>query len=84
MGPLPPMRVQAKSWPVLKPGHSLRVTYSLQHLFLYDHAPATYDFSAEYTPPVIPLYDQQALTAEGIDFPRSSLTSPHLIFIKKH
>jgi hypothetical protein len=81
---LPPMRIQAKSWPVLRPDHSLRVTFSSQELFFYDHAPATYVFSAEYTPPVIPSYDQQALTAEGIDFPRSPLTSPHLIFVKKH
>lgn len=82
--PPPPLCDQVKSWPVLRPGHSLRVTFSLQQLFLYDHAPATYEFSAEYTPPVIPPDDQQALTAEGIDFPRSRLTSPHLIFVKKH
>lgn len=81
---LPPMRIQAKSWPALKPGHSLRATYSLKQLFFYDYGPATYEFSAEYTPPVIPPDDQQALTAEGIDFPRSRLTSPHLIFVKKH
>jgi hypothetical protein len=78
-----PVRDQAKSWPVFRPGESLRVTYSLQQLFFDDHGPATYEFSAEYTPPVNPPNDQQVLTAEGIDFPRERLASQHVIFTRK-
>ena len=79
------MRDQAKNWKILKPGESLKVSFPGIKLFSTkpQQVPGTYDFWATYTPPIIPAYDQQILTEEGIDFPRSHLVSPHLTFVRK-
>jgi hypothetical protein len=75
----------AKNWKVLKPSESLKVSFPGIKLFSTQpqQAPGTYEFWAEYTPPKIPAEDQRILTEEGIDFPRTHLTSPHLTFVRK-
>lgn len=78
-----PIRDQARNWKVLKPGESLKVSFTRTELFSNQQAPGTYEFWAIYTPPIIPAYDQQILTEEGIDFPRTHLVSPHLTFVRK-
>lgn len=80
---MPTMRYQAKDWKVLKPGDTLRVTYTRQELFATQQAPGWYEFWAEYVPPEIPAEDRQILTEEGIDFPREQLVSTHVVFVRK-
>jgi len=76
------MRNQAKNWKVLKPGESLKVSVNRSKLFPNQQAPGTYEFWAEYAPPTISAEDQRALE-EGVDFPRTHLVSPHLVFVRK-
>jgi hypothetical protein len=78
-----PMRDQAENWKVLKPGESLKVSFSRGELFSNEQAPGTYNFWAKYTPPTIPVKDRRVLTEEDIDFPRTHLVSPHLLFMRK-
>lgn len=72
----------AKHWKPLEPGQSLTVSYSRRDLFNFQEDAGTYEFWGEYLPPQLTTRDVSVLENEGFDFPRVSLTSAHLRFIR--
>lgn len=73
-----PIRNRIKTWKVLRPGESLE----LMDDRLPTQVPGSYDYWASYLPPGMPKTDAQLLQNDGIDFPRTSLQSSHVQYVK--
>jgi hypothetical protein len=69
----------ARSWPSLKLGESLAVSYSRRDLFNFQEDAGTYEFWGEYSPPRLTVDEVSDLVTAGFDFPRTILRSPHLV-----
>ncbi len=77
-----PIAKRLATWSVLMPGQSLQFPTSLEdEVFIPERgAVGTYEIWAAYEPPFVSEGDQAALKAQGVDFPRKPLQSPHLSF----
>jgi hypothetical protein len=74
-----PILDRIKGWKVLHPGQSL----ILMNNFRVAQDTGTYDVWASYIPPGMPKADGEVLQEAGIDFPKSSLESSHMSFVRK-
>jgi len=73
---------RVQKWRLLHPGETAKQTVPKEELHYEAENPGKYDFWAEYHPPAIEPDDQKTLRKAGIDFPRESLGSKHVVYYK--
>jgi hypothetical protein len=79
----PPILVRAQKWKVLAPGEAIEKTASRAQLRYEVELPGTYEFWAEYHPPMLRPGEQETLRERGVDFSVENLTTSHLTFRTK-
>ena len=82
--PKPPVTIEAltRTWTMLRPGESLRVTASSKELHYDFGLPGTYTFFAKYIPPQLSPDEELLLSDSGIVIPRQTVTSPDQHYVK--
>ena len=73
-----PILDRIKAWRVLRPGQSL----VLKNASVPTQNDGKYEVWASYSPPGVPTQDEVILVKAGVDFPRCSLESSHLSFVR--
>ncbi|SEC05723.1 hypothetical protein [Terriglobus roseus] len=73
---------RARSWVLLRPGGYLERVASPGRMRYQNHGAGTYDLCATYTPPVVTPEEARALASADYVFPRTKLTSRHILLKK--
>ncbi|MEO8736761.1 MAG: hypothetical protein ABI380_09500 [Edaphobacter sp.] len=76
-----PILARVQTWKVLRPGESL-IVGTVNDRVIAGKA-GTYDYWADYYPPGMSKVDEELLQKAGIDFPKATLESTHVKFVKK-
>lgn len=79
----PPILDRVRQWTILHAGEGLTLHADRARLLYDDSQPGIYVFWATYKTPSIDLADRKTLEEAGMDFPRGSSTTPHLVFVKE-
>jgi hypothetical protein len=72
---------EVDSWTPLHPGESLTISRN-RWAYTTEESEGVYEFRAVYTPRALSATDQRTLTGAGIDYPKQTLKSPPLRFVR--
>jgi hypothetical protein len=76
----PPIFEQARTWKVIPPHSSYKISYKRSELFVTEERPGVYEFRGEYRPPPLTGNDTLTLEEAKVEYLRQTLVSEPLRF----